>query len=170
MTPSPPCAESRWTGVAYLSERTGPSGVLASCSGSRAGEELADALAEEEETARGQRARDILGPEPPKGRRRPWWRFTSRLRPSPERRAGRPSSTLRGSLRFMAGPETAAGRADRAWGRTADLRAFEDGLAPMDGCPERGSRTRARRRPDGRRALRVRNARHGSSGHGHRRR
>ena len=38
--------------------------------------------------------------------------------------------------RFMAWPEGADGQADRAWGRTADLRAFDAGADVIDGCPE----------------------------------
>ena len=99
-------------------------------------EELADAVAEEEETARGQRARDILG----LSHRKAGEALVAVHFPSSAvaRTSRRPTFIdAAGYLRFMAGPETAAGRADRAWGRTADLRAFEDGLATMDGCPER---------------------------------
>ena len=95
---------------------------------------FADGLRPEAGSGSAQRARDLLGLDKEVGEVLVAVHF--------------PAAALRGSARptffdgiahsrFRAWPDGREAQADMTWGRTVDLRAFEDGAESMDGIPER---------------------------------
>ena len=99
-------------------------------------EQLNTAMADEDASARGQRARDVLGLNHRKaGETLIAVHFVgSAVADSSAKPTFIDAGTHR---RFMGRPETEAGRADLAWGRTVDLHAFAERSDVIDGCGER---------------------------------
>ena len=99
-------------------------------------EELETTLAHEEASARGQRARDVLGLDHrTQGETLVAVHFAGS---TIAKFSARPTFIDAGkNRRFMARPETVGGRPDSAWGRTVDLHAFSERSDVIEGCRER---------------------------------